>query len=157
MRSLYLQLAVIGCLAFTASGCATLTKSQLAEVRLDSSPQHVQVLVNGYAQGTTPLTLSIERNKNHNVTFMIPGQLPIHVQISPKLDVMTTIMGNLVSWNIVGIVVDLVTGHAYTLTPADIEQNFDYISKYATLDSSKNGAHLFIVSQSDWNKISTTD
>ena len=128
----------------------------MAEVRLNSYPQNIQVFLNGYDQGVTPLTVSIERKKNHNVTFMIQGQQPIHVQIRPKLDVATTILGNLVSWNLVGVVVDLVTGHAYTLTPADIEQNFESIAESVHLKSTKDEVNLFVLTKAEWEQIKTT-
>lgn len=143
---------------FTCSitGCATLTKPPMAEVRLNSYPQNVQVLLNGYDQGVTPLTVNVDRKKNHNITFMIRGHQPIHVQIRPKLDVATTIFGNLVSWNVVGVVVDLVTGHAYTLTPADIEQNFETIAKSVHTKSTQDEIHLFVLTKSEWDQIKTT-
>jgi len=125
----------------------------MAEVRLNSYPQNVQVLVNGYDRGITPLILNVERKKKHNITFMVRGQQPIHVQIKPKLDLATTILGNLVSWNVIGVVVDLVTGHAYTLSPADIEQNFESISKTMKIDSSDNKIGVLLITKSDWDQI----
>ncbi len=143
----------IGLSACLISGCATLTKPQMAEVRLSSHPQNVQVLLNGYDQGVTPMTLSIDRKMNHNVTFMMRGHQPIHVQIKPKLDVVTTVFGNLVSWNVVGVVVDLVTGRAYTLTPSDIDQNIVSIVKSINYESSNESINVFIMTKSDWEKI----
>lgn len=125
----------------------------MAEVRLNSNPQNIQVLLNGYDQGVTPLTVSVDRKKHHNVTFMIHGMQPIHVQIKPKLDIATTIFGNLVSWNVLGVVVDLVTGHAYTLSPADIEKNFESIIKVVKFNSSNDEMNILLFTESEWNNI----
>lgn len=129
----------------------------MAEVRLNTNPQDVQVLLNGYDQGVTPLTLSLDRKQNHNVTFMIQGMQPIHVQIKPKLDFGTTILGNLVSWNVMGVVVDLVTGHAYTLSPAEIERNFDSITKTLKIELTPNEINLVLITKPEWEKINTKE
>lgn len=125
----------------------------MAEIRLNTNPQNVQVLLNGYDQGVTPLTLNVDRKKHHNVTFMIHGMQPIHVQIKPKLDIATTVFGNLVSWNVIGVVVDLVTGQAYTLSPADIEQNFEFIATSLKTESSNDRINILLISKTEWDEI----
>lgn len=150
------MLLAFGILAWLNMGCATLTKAPLAEVRLNSTPRSVNVMINGYDQGKTPLTVQLDRKKNHNVTFMIPGSQPIHVQIRPKLDVATTLLGNLVSWNVLGVVVDLATGHAYTLTPSDIQQNVESISKTFQIESSRRELTVVLFTKTEWDQVKGT-
>jgi hypothetical protein len=153
MKNSLKSVFLVAHLTYLFAGCATLTKSPQAEIRLSSYPQNVQVLLNGYSQGNTPLTVSVNRKENHNVTFIMRGHQPVHVQITPKLDFTTTILGNLVSWNIIGVVVDLVTGSAYTLSPADIEQYFDFLSKNVNVRSSGKEIQIFILTQDEWSQL----
>ena len=153
MKNTIKSVFLVAIMTYLLSGCATLTKSPKAEIRLDSHPQHVQVLLNGYVLGNTPLSVSLNRKENHNITFMMRGQQPVHVQITPKLDFKTTILGNLVSWNILGVVVDLVTGNAYTLSPADIEQYFESLSKNVSIRSSGNEIQIFMLTQDEWSQV----
>lgn len=147
---------LVGLCICLLTGCATLTKPQVAEIKLNSKPENVQVLLNGRDKGVTPLTLSLDRKSHHNVTFMIHGIRPVHVQIKPKLDFATTVLGNLVSWNLIGVVVDLVTGHAYSLSPSDIEQNFESISSTVKIESSENEITFLLFTKAEWEQISST-
>jgi uncharacterized protein YceK len=153
MKRLFVQLMLSFSVVILLSGCATLTKKPQSEIRVNSFPQNARVLLNGLDQGATPLTLRVNRNEYHNVTFLMRGHREVSVQITPKFDFVTTILGNLVSWNILGVVVDLVTGAAYTLTPADVEQHYSELSQLA--QSERNPHELFVVllTQEQWNQI----
>lgn len=117
--SLIIGLSVL--MLFLGVGCATVLNTPTTSVKVQSHPEQATVLLNGRDVGTTPLTLTLDRNSPHNLAFLIRGYEIQNVQIEPKLDYLRAIGGNLVSWNIIGVFVDIRNGSAYLLRPGDVQ------------------------------------
>jgi hypothetical protein len=150
------QLVVLSILLFTS--CASIVKGPTAEIRVTSEPDKAIVILNGYDIGVTPMVLELNRKEYHNITFILNGYNRTSIQINPKFDFFTTVLGNVVSWNIIGVVVDLHTGAAYTLSPADVEGNLEGIVRFADLKQksrSKSDISVVLFTQNQWDTVTS--
>lgn len=151
-----LQHAIILIIMFVATSCATLFKGQTAEVRLNSAPAGARIQINGFDKGVTPASINLKRNVNHSVTFTLDGYREVNLQIEPRFDVGTAVIGNLFSWSLFGLVVDVASGAAYSLTPADLQANFSSISQVVDIDVSKlkkGEMFVFMLTEEQWSEI----
>src|SRR5690554_2684930 len=150
---------LIGVLSIVViSGCASVLRGPTAEVRVSSQSDSVRVLLNGRDHGETPLVLELNRKEYHHITFLMNGYRESSVQITPKFDFVTTILGNAISWNIIGVVLDLHTGAAYTLTPSDIVNNKDAfveLAKNNTKSGLKYDISIVLMTNTQWEKIAS--
>ncbi len=138
------------------SGCALIFKGQSAEVRVNSTPDGASVEVNGAGMGTTPVTLSLSRNKDHVLIFKKDGYEDVQVNVTKKFDVGTTVVGNVFSWGLFGLVVDIATGAAYSLEPADIEANLPALQAAGIVNQvqkNEDGIQVFMLSKEQWEEI----
>lgn len=114
-------------------------------------------MINSINKGTTPQTLSLSRNESHILTFKKSGYEDVTLAIDKQFDVATTVVGNLFSWGILGLVVDIATGAAYSLTPADVQANFDSMAKAGLIDPNfeqKEGEVMVImITTEQWEAI----
>ena len=140
------------------TGCASIMKGPTAEIRVTSQQDNVQILLNGRDKGVTPLVLELNRKEYHHITFLLNGYRQSSVQITPKFDFVTTVLGNAISWNIIGVVMDLRTGAAYTLSPSDIENNKDEFLKIAKNNSNtgpEDDISIVLLTNTQWEKIAS--
>ena len=147
-------ITVVGLLTFN---CASIFKGSSADVRVNSTPSGAEIFINGIDRGTTPQTMSLKRNKDYVLTFKKEGYEDLNFEIHKKFDVGTTVVGNIFSWGLLGILVDLGTGAAFSLTPADIEANMEALQQagYIKSDlSAKEGEiHVFMITTDEWEAL----
>ncbi len=138
-------------------GCATIFKGSSADVRLNSQPAGASVFINEIDKGSTPQTLSLERDKDHILTFKKDGYEDVKVEINQKFDGATTILGNLVSWALLGIVVDVATGAAYSLEPADVQANLENMQQSGIIDEiperKENEIMVIMLTKEEWQQL----
>lgn len=145
--------------SFFISSCATIFKGGHAEVRFNSSPSGAEVVINQINKGETPTTAQLSRSESHTVTFQKDGYEDVTVAVNKKFDAATTIVGNIFSWALLGIVVDVASGAAYTLSPADVEANLNELQAAGIIDSDempepqKNTVHVFMLTTEEWQEI----
>lgn len=139
-------------------GCATIFKGSSADVRLNSSPAGADVFINESDRGSTPQTISLKRNKNYQLEFKKDGYEDVRMEINQDFDIGTTVVGNIFSWGLLGIIVDVASGAAYSLEPADLEANMDelkeagYIPDENQLD--KDDIHVVMLTEEEWEELS---
>jgi len=119
-------------------GCATIFKGSHANVRMNSEPSGATVMINNIDHGKTPITLSLSRTKDYTITFKMDGYKDVNMEVNKHFDGVTTIVGNIFSWGIIGIVVDLADGAAYTLKPADLTAYMKSLKNAGYIPSSYN-------------------
>lgn len=151
---------IITCIVFmiVLSGCALIFKGQSAELRVNSVPSAATVFVNGMSKGNTPLVLSLARDRDHTIIFKRTGFEDLQVDITKKFDVGTAVVGNFFSWSVFGLVVDIATGAAYSLTPADIEASLYELITMGLVQEPEISDELiqvFMISSEDWEQIKT--
>lgn len=114
-------------------------------------------MINGIDKGETPQSLSLQRSENHILTFKKDGYEDVKVEIKKKFDGATTILGNLVSWFLVGIVVDVATGAAYSLSPADVQANMNKLKEAGYIEKipkqTKNSITVIMLTKKEWQKV----
>ncbi len=118
MRKTTTYLLVIGIVL--TSGCATIFKGSEADIRVTSSPSNARILVDDVTVGATPATVSLDR-KEQTIKIKKKGFDTVPVKIDKSFDFATTVLGNFVFGGVIGIVVDLTTGAAYSLDPAEVD------------------------------------
>ena len=147
---------VLAIAGLTLQSCATITKSSKAEVRLNSTPAGANVSIGGVDYGTTPTTAKLARDQSHVATFTLDGYETFTLPIEKKFDGATTILGNLVSWSLLGILVDIGSGKAYSLAPADLEANMSSLQSSGLLDTAKlkeGEIHVIMMTTDQWAEI----
>lgn len=141
--------------------CASIFKGSSADVRVNSNPAGVNIFINDIDRGVTPQTLSLKRNSDYLLTFKKEGYEDLNFEIFKKFDFGTTVVGNIFSWGLVGIIVDVATGAAYSLTPADVEANMaslqaaGYIDKNIKADESD--IFVFMLTTDQWDALQNTE
>lgn len=89
-------------------GCATLFNSGSKDVSLNTDPTGATVLVDGNRRGTTPMTLELDNNSSHTVTFQMDGHEDVSCEIGTSVGagwVILDVLGGLVP-----VVIDAATG-----------------------------------------------
>ncbi|MFN4174655.1 MAG: PEGA domain-containing protein [Parachlamydiaceae bacterium] len=97
------------------SSCATIINGPTQKVPLTSYPAGAMVEVDGCYVGHTPLTVSVNRNMDHIVTFSKEGYVPQTYQLTHVMS--AAVAGNIIAGGLVGWGVDAVTGSQYRIVP----------------------------------------
>lgn len=142
---------------FLLTSCATTFKGEHAEIRVNSAPAGASIFIHGIDKGTTPQTLTLDRDANYVLTLKKSGYKDVKVAVEKDFDFATTVLGNLVSFALIGIVVDLGTGAAYSLEPADIQANMDKLKAAGIIDTipkqGENEIMVIMLTQKEWKAI----
>lgn len=142
---------------FLMAGCATIFKGSHAEVRVNSSPSNAEIYINGIDKGSTPKTLSLKRDRNYVLEFRKEGYESVKLEVTKDFDLATTVVGNIFSWGILGVVVDLATGAAYSLEPADVQANLGRLAEAGFLpeekEMAKSDIHVIMLTKEQWAEI----
>ena len=141
---------------FCTSSCATIFKGSSADVRVNSTPSNADIYINGIDKGQTPSTLSLSRDNDYVLTFKKDGYEDVKLEVNKKFDGATTILGNLVSFFLLGVVVDVASGAAYSLEPADVSANMEKLEAAGLIkpDNIKEGEiHVVMMTKKQWQAI----
>lgn len=148
---------VLAFVTITLTGCATIFKGADADIQVNSNPSGASIFVNNINKGTTPTTLALKRNQNHLLTFKMDGYNDVTVEVNQKFDIATTIVGNIFSWSLLGVVVDVATGAAYSLEPAVVQANLSKLQAAGYVPVSQpNGEdtiHVMMITEEQWSAI----
>lgn len=89
-------------------GCGTLFNSGQKSVSMSSQPSQAEVFVDGSRMGETPITLELDNQSKHTVTFKKEGYQEVTCQIPTSVGagyVVLDILGGLVP-----VIIDAATG-----------------------------------------------
>jgi len=78
-------------------------------------------MVNGQDRGETPTTLNLDTDRNYQLEFAKDGYAAETLNVNKDFTIGWPIFGNIFSWGLIGIVVDVANGSAYKLEPAQLE------------------------------------
>jgi len=137
----------------TVVGCATIVHGTTQGVGISSTPTNAKVLVDGQSYGNAPVTAELSRKKSHVVRIELDGYEPYETTITR--DMSGWVIGNVLSWGILGIVIDAVSGGIYELSPDQIDPTLKTAGVSQILDKDQSSIHIAVVlePQSDWKKI----
>ncbi len=100
-------------------GCATIIHGRSQDLTFASEPSGATIKIDGALKGVTPTSITLRRNKHYIVSFEKDGYEPeeqtIKSQLSPWL------FGNILIGGIIGIVIDLAAGGAWTLSEDQVK------------------------------------
>lgn len=143
--------------SFLSLSCASIFKGSSADIRVNSNPAGADIYINGIDRGQTPQTLSLKRNQDYVLTFKKDGYEDLNFEVSKKFDVGTAVVGNIFSWGLLGLIVDVGTGAAYSLTPADIDANLESMQQAGIIkaDANLNDGEIFVfmLTTEQWDEI----
>ena len=111
--------ALAGAVSVT-TGCATIFNGSRQELHFTSRPLWACVeLLPDQLLFTTPHVLEVGRDKSRTAIFRLSGFQTRAVQI--ERDVAKAVWFNFLLLNVIGISVDIATGSAYELKPAQVD------------------------------------
>lgn len=106
-------LSTVILLAYVLGGCATIFKGAHDDVNFTSVPGGAQIYVNGFARGTTPITLKLESKHTYTIEFKKERYEPKTYTITNHVGVGWVVLD--VIFGLVPVVVDAATGAWYEL------------------------------------------
>lgn len=118
-RPIALLVAITFCSFTGFGGCASIIHGGSQNVSFDSSPPGATVRLGNGMRFTAPKTVSLPRGKDQIVTFEKEGYKQEQVTITREFNAVPTILGN-IFWLVIGVVVDVVTGAAWSLEPENV-------------------------------------
>lgn len=122
MRSWYTALLAV---LFIAPGCATIVQGEHQSIPINTDPSGALVVVDGEEMGRTPTVLSLERGEEYEVVLSLDGYMDTTLRIDKDFDFVPTVVGNLFSWGVFGLAVDVLTGAAYELSPEQVTRTLE--------------------------------
>jgi len=130
------------------SGCATIVRGSSQEVEMTSDPPNARVIVNGEDRGETPTTLSLDTGRNYQVEFEKDGYASETLNLNKDFTIGWPIFGNVFSFGIIGIVVDVANGSAYKLSPEQLQAALE--TRTADVSAPENSdVHLVLFSKKE--------
>ena len=131
--------------------CTTLVNSPKQTIKFSSYPSEATVTINDKFYGVTPLKTSLKRNKKHFIKIELEGYQPYKMVLLRKFDVL--FWENMLVGGLPGMIVDIVTGSMYQLTPNQVHAHFR--SETGSLHKTESGILIGVTMQPDssWKKI----
>lgn len=155
------KLILTGILCLLISGCATIFKGGSADIKVNSSPSGAEIYLNDINRGSTPQTLSLKRNKDYVLTFKREGYEDTKLEVTKKFDVGTTVVGNIFSWSLLGVVVDIASGAAYSLEPYNLQANMEALRTAGYLPKNfkpkKDEVHVIMLTTEQWEALQSQE
>lgn len=137
MQKILKNFIVIGVLfGLVSLNCATLTRGSDQPMQFNSNPMGATILLNGQEMGTTPANFVLKRGTPYSILLKRDGYEDVMMNITKEFKMKAAVVGNAFSWSLFGLVVDVVTGSAYELTPAQL--NATLRSKEIIIDRNSN-------------------
>ena len=151
IRSGLMRRSIIISMLFVLAGCSTIIRGSKQTISTNSEPMGAVVLLNGVARGTTPVSVELPRNGIHTITIRKDGYEDIVISFDRQFEAGTTIIGNLFSWSLIGVVVDLASGSAYTLHPQDAQAMLSQTNTPASVETTPNTITVHFFSEEEFS------
>lgn len=144
------SLVLGGVAMFVFTSCATIVRGSSQDLKISSTPTNARVLVDDEDRGSTPTTLTLDRGDDYQITFQKEGYEDETVNIDQDFKIGWPIFGNIFSWGIIGIIVDVANGSAYQLTPEQVEAALGE-GETARLRKNRdeNGVHVVLMTKEE--------
>ncbi len=91
------------------SGCGTLLVSSEKTVILEPMPDSTEVYIQGQFMGVTPLSLNLDNQETHNITFRKEGHDPAICRLEPR--VLAGIVALDIIFGVFPFIVDAMSGN----------------------------------------------
>ncbi len=126
-------IGLVGLFLTVGSVCSSLLASERFDpIEVTTLPAGATVIVDGERlQGRTPIILNLSRQLVHSIRVELEGYHPRAAEVRPEVD-WSEISNNVLSGPLLGVVgsaVELSTGDASRLTPAQIQWTLEQVSE----------------------------
>lgn len=144
----YATLFVLSCFM---TNCATIIHGSKQNIIIVSDPNKASIKLDGWNIGQTPYQARVTRLKEHTVKIEVEGYAPYEITLKRQLN--GWLFGNILLGGLIGVVVDVVTGAMYSLSPTDISAELKSAS--TSLNKTKDEIYLAVVLKpaASWVKI----
>ena len=129
MRKIFYTPEVI--LLLIQFGCASMLSGRYQDLQIRSNPEHASVMVDGVAAGETPLVTKAKRSSKHEIQITKEGYIE-EIRSTGK-GTNPWFAGNILAGGIIGVLIDIATGAAYSVKPKEINVNLVKKQGIATL------------------------
>lgn len=118
------KLAAVLSLAIFLHGCGTYMYGSNQDLMVSTNPGQARIKFSNGSEYKTPSTVTLERKNDYTATVEKEGYEPQTVEIKGEFNFVASFLGNLIipipGALIVGIIMDVSSGGAFTLMPEEI-------------------------------------
>lgn len=100
------------------TGCATIVKGTTQQIPVASDPPGAEVTADGQLIGQAPVTVTLERKRDHLITVSKEGYSQKSIAITKSTG--GAVWGNLLAGGLIGWGIDATSGAQYNLSPESI-------------------------------------
>lgn len=151
------KVILIGLIGLTFAGCATILHGTHQEINVRSVPSGANIYIQGAQVGVTPATLHLQRKHSYQLVFKKDGYKPVKVNMEKNFKVLPAVLGNIFWIPVIGIVVDIVDGAAYKLSPEQITTHLKKLENAGYLPgitkTSKNEITVVMLTKREWESM----
>ena len=131
--------------------CASIMHGKSQEVSIASTPSGATVTVDNEALGTTPVVAKLKRKDKHVIAVKMDGYQPF--ELTTTRSTSGWVWGNILFGGLIGLAVDLGTGGAYKVNPAQISAQLTQAHASATFEDGMLYVVLVRTPDPSWEKI----
>ncbi|PYO63923.1 MAG: PEGA domain-containing protein [Gemmatimonadetes bacterium] len=121
------------------------------DVSIASQPSGASVSVDNQTLGTTPVVAKLKRKDKHTIVVKMDGYQPFEVVTTRSTS--GWVWGNIVFGGLIGLAVDLGTGGAYKINPAQVNADLARAHADATFQDGTLYVVLVRIPDASWQKI----
>jgi len=137
--------------ASLALACGSIIHGSAQEVSIASQPSGASVSVDNQTLGNTPVVAKLKRKDKHTIVITMDGYQPFEVATTRSTS--GWVWGNIVFGGLIGLAVDLGTGGAYKVNPAQVNADLARAHAGATFQDGTLYVVLVRVPDASWQKI----
>lgn len=114
----YIASALVLCLIFTQTGCATIVSGKSQDVMIRSNPTGAHILIDGAISGTTPMVANLVRKQRHSIVISKDGYVKVTRGTTKGFN--WWYIGNLLFGGAIGLIVDPISGAMFEVKPGEV-------------------------------------
>ncbi len=126
MLSLFMSISAL------STGCATMLNGPTQLIRVSSTPDGAQVLINEKIVGTTPCVVDLQRSHDYALVLKKDGYKPLTCPLRRVSSGAT--LGNILFGGLFGLAVDAMSGANYKFATESVQTVLEEVPTYASSD-----------------------
>ena len=130
LNTLRIPIILIIIFSTFTSSCSLIINGTTDKMLINSTPQGAIIYIDGKEVGLTPKNLELERGDDYLIEIKLKGYQSFQIMAISKES--PWVLGNLISWGLIGLLVDILSGASYDIKPDSLNITLDPI------DSSDN-------------------
>ena len=143
--------ALVAAVPLALGGCASILHGGAQDVSIASQPSGASVSVDNLAVGKTPVVAKLKRKDKHTIVVSLDGYQPF--ELTTTRSTSGWVWGNILFGGLIGLAVDLSTGGAYKVNPAQVNAALAATHASATFGDGTLYVILVRTPDASWQKI----